>query len=60
MNSVSYFTNMEMPIFFGVGQPEDTPASTGIPAQDDPHGAGKEKRRTKNFNVDEFKHLVSA
>jgi hypothetical protein len=32
----------------------DTPASTEIPTQDDPHGAGKDKRRTKNFNVDEI------
>jgi hypothetical protein len=51
---------MEMPPFFGFGQHDDTSASTEIPTQDDPHGAGKEKRRTKNFNIDEDKLLLSA
>jgi hypothetical protein len=52
--------NMEMPELFGVGQPDDTSASNELPTQDDPNGVGKEKRRTRNFNVDEDKLLVSA
>jgi hypothetical protein len=50
--------NMEMPVK-GVGQPDDTPASNELPTQDDPHGAAKEKKRSKNFNVDEDKLLAS-
>jgi hypothetical protein len=42
------------------GQPDDTPASNELPTQDDPHGSAKEKKRSKNFNVDEDKLLVSA
>jgi hypothetical protein len=45
--------NMEMSAFFAVGQPYNNPASNEIPAQHDPHGAGKEKRTTKTFNVDD-------
>jgi hypothetical protein len=40
------FDNMEMCAFFGVGQPDATPASTKIPTQDDPH-AGKEEKNKK-------------
>jgi hypothetical protein len=41
-------------------QPDDTPASNELPAQDDPHGAVKDKKRSKSFNVDKDKLLVSA
>jgi hypothetical protein len=51
---------MKMAEFFSVGQPDDTHASNELSTQDDPNGPGKEKRRTKNFNVDEDKLLVSA
>jgi hypothetical protein len=52
--------NMEMPVEEGVGQPDDTPASNERPTQDDPHGAAKEKKRSKKNNVDEDKLVVSA
>jgi hypothetical protein len=51
---------MKMPAEEGVGLPDDTPASNELPTQDDPHGAAKEKKRSKTFNVDEDKLLVSA
>jgi hypothetical protein len=52
--------NMEMPAFCFGGQPDDTPASNELLAQDDAHGVAKEKKRRKKFNVDEDKLLMSA
>jgi hypothetical protein len=52
--------NMKMPAEEGVGQSDDTLASNELPTQDDLHGATKEKKRSKNFNVDEDKLLVFA
>jgi hypothetical protein len=55
---VAQSKNMEMPAFYGVGQPDETPPSNELPPLDDAHAAGKEKKRTKNFNVEEDKLLV--
>jgi hypothetical protein len=58
--SVGQSENMEMPVEEGVGQPDDTIASNELPTQDDLHDAAKEKKRSKNFNIDEDKLQVSA
>jgi hypothetical protein len=65
MISGSYYTNLMSNDFtypgdYATRQPDDTPVSNELPAQDDPHGAVKEKKRSKSFNVDEDKLLVSA
>jgi hypothetical protein len=56
---VAHLENMEFPAFYGVGQPDDTPPLNERPPLDDGHVAGKEKKRTKNFNVEEDKLNVS-
>jgi hypothetical protein len=37
---------------------DDTPVSNELPAQDGPHGAAKEKKRSKKINVHEDKLLI--
>jgi hypothetical protein len=58
--AAAQFENMEIPTFYGVGQPDDTPPSNELPSLDDAPAAGKEKKETKKFNVEEDKLLVSA
>jgi hypothetical protein len=52
--------NMEFPAFCSAGQSNDTPPLVEIPTLDDAHAAEKEKKRTKIFNVEEDKLLMSA
>jgi hypothetical protein len=52
--------NMEMPAYEGVVQNDDIPASDASPAIEQVHTTTKEKRRSKNFRVEEDKLLVSA
>jgi hypothetical protein len=69
MNSGSYFNNLisndfTYPEEHAAGQcdnmemTDDTPVSNELPAQDGPHGAAKEKKRSKKFNVHEDKLLI--
>jgi hypothetical protein len=51
---------MELPAFYSVGLPYDTPPLDEVPTVDDALAAGKEKKRTKKFNVEENKLLISA
>jgi hypothetical protein len=51
--------NMEMPTYEGAVQYDDIPPSDAPPVTEKVHAAIKEKRRSKNFRVEEDKLLVS-
>jgi hypothetical protein len=52
--------NMEMPTYEGVVQYDNIPPSDVPLATEKVHAAAKEKRRSKNFRVEEDKLLVSS
>jgi hypothetical protein len=59
-DGASQSQNMEMPTYEGVVQPDDIPPSGGAAATEEVCAVAKEKRRSKNFRVEEDKLLVSA